>query len=800
MQIQSFEAESQRVTAPRILTGPSYGCVDGDTLARRTLRGWFLIILLIVCSRASLVIGQVPVAPIVPSPAQSVLILVSGGYGVPARDRYVAELVDVLKKKGGIAVRDIHVEYLDLDRHSESDERARLAFLLKRKYAGADIKLVFCLLQPALNFLLKDIPEVAPQAPVLSWLAQLPPGTNVGNRRFVFQSSALDFGGTLQRALELFPRTERVIVIQGNSEEELARKETIRIQLEPWQGKLQIENTQALSADEIEVKLANAPKNTIIMGVGIVRDAKGQVFIPIEFIQRMLKTAKAPFFVLFDTNVGTGTVGGMVSRVIDEAASLSGLGLDVLHGTIRLSGPVSHITGASVPTFDWQQVERWGANPSILPVETVFINRPTSLWGQYKTEVTATLGIILTLGSLIVALLIFNRRLEQSRAIATEAEERFRVIVHRAPEAILVYDFDHRRIVDANPMAERLFGCSRETLLQRGLERFYSHYQDEGGVIDSIDDNGRRVIAGEELMFERAIHSDDGRDLTCEVRLTLLPYRDQRLIRASFIDITERKLSEETLRANETRFRAVTQTARDAIVTIDSAGAIADCNSAGEMLFGYTEAELSGQNLTLLMPPRFRKRHEESMQRRLADGGVPLGGKSVEMIGQRKDGSEFPLELSISQWATTQGHFFTGFMRDISERKKAVDALRGSEELFRSLVQAAPFGIVVNDPNGVVEYINSTFSEILGYTLEDIPNIAAWRERAYPNPDYRQLVMAEWQRAIVAKTDPGPVDRSFLVRHKDGRSRDIRFVAIPLSDRRTLVTVQDITERKQAHE
>jgi len=135
-------------------------------------------------------------------------------------------------------------------------------------------------------------------------------------------------------------------------------------------------------------------------------------------------------------------------------------------------------------------------------------------------------------------------------------------------------------------------------------------------------------------------------------------------------DISESKRVEMALRDSEKRYRAVTETARNAIITIDSAGTVVNSNPACERLFGYPEAELLGQPLTLLIPPRFRRRHQEGFERRLADGAPCLGGNAIEVFGLRKDGSEFPLELSVAQWTTDQGRFFTGIMVDITERKK----------------------------------------------------------------------------------------------------------------------------------
>ena len=153
----------------------------------------------------------------------------------------------------------------------------------------------------------------------------------------------------------------------------------------------------------------------------------------------------------------------------------------------------------------------------------------------------------------------------------------------------------------------------------------------------------------------------------------------------NFAREAERKRAIKLLEENEQHFRAVTESANDAIITADGGGNIMGWNAAAERLFGYTGAETSGQPLTVLMPERFRSLHSAGLAR-VAAGGMPhVIGKTVELAGLRKDGSEFPLELSLSQWQAADGQFFTGIIRDITERKRVEATLRESEERYRSL-------------------------------------------------------------------------------------------------------------------
>jgi len=124
------------------------------------------------------------------------------------------------------------------------------------------------------------------------------------------------------------------------------------------------------------------------------------------------------------------------------------------------------------------------------------------------------------------------------------------------------------------------------------------------------------------------------------------------------------------LRASAARQRAIIQTATDAIVTTGAAGTIVAWNPAAERMFGYTEAEVIGQPLTLLIPQRYQDGHLSGINRVQAGGERRMVGRTVELHGLAKSGSEFPFEFSLSEWETSEGKFFTGIIRYITERKK----------------------------------------------------------------------------------------------------------------------------------
>jgi PAS domain S-box-containing protein len=144
-------------------------------------------------------------------------------------------------------------------------------------------------------------------------------------------------------------------------------------------------------------------------------------------------------------------------------------------------------------------------------------------------------------------------------------------------------------------------------------------------------------------------------------------------------EIADRKHAEEDLRSSEERHRVIVEAAHDAVVSMDERGSILLANASTRRIFGYDPVEIVGKPMTVLMPEMMRKLHENGFRRYLATGKRHLDWQGVEVTAQRKDGQEFPVEVSFGE-LTSDGHkVFTGFIRDISERKQAEDQLRASE-------------------------------------------------------------------------------------------------------------------------
>ncbi|MFZ2855810.1 MAG: PAS domain S-box protein, partial [Rhodocyclaceae bacterium] len=216
------------------------------------------------------------------------------------------------------------------------------------------------------------------------------------------------------------------------------------------------------------------------------------------------------------------------------------------------------------------------------------------------------------------------------------------------------------------------------------------------------------------------------------------------------------------VRESEARFRAVAHTARDAIITTDVGGRIVDWNPAAEHLFGYSAAEVSGQELTLIIPQRFQKAAMKGFRRMLNGDPERRDGSSAELITQRKDGQEVLVERAVALWETTTGRFFTTTMRDIGPRRREEENNRRLLAENETILRNALVGIVYLKRRRVVS-CNRRFEEILGYGPGEL--IGESSQRFY---DSQETFEALGERAYSALLTTTNYTEEVMLRRKDG--------------------------------
>jgi PAS domain S-box-containing protein len=346
----------------------------------------------------------------------------------------------------------------------------------------------------------------------------------------------------------------------------------------------------------------------------------------------------------------------------------------VKKGVLKVDFPYKHKNGS----------KRWWALEAVTLTDTLFL--------FYIKDITLRKELEDSLLTYQNELEKQNKELERQNDEIKLAKNLAEVVSHKYTE---LYDFApsgfftlsyEKRIKELNHSGALMLGEERSRLAGRNFISFIS--DDSRPTFNSFfQDIQRRK---EKQICEVVLKTDTIQPTYVHIEGLFDLNNEQILL--NVIDISELKNIEKVLRESEEKFRAVTQSANDAIITANDSGIILTWNSGAEKIFGYKEKEIIGKNLATLMPESFASKHSKSFINQLNSRERYIIGKTTEFTGLHKSGNEFPLELSLSEWETTSGKFFTGIIRDITERKVAENILRYSESNLATAQRIAHIG------------------------------------------------------------------------------------------------------------
>ena len=280
---------------------------------------------------------------------------------------------------------------------------------------------------------------------------------------------------------------------------------------------------------------------------------------------------------------------------------------------------------------------------------------------------------------------------------------------------------------------------------------------------------------------------------------------EQNTLRSSHAQAVSSAISEREERLREqreyvTQLQTVMMMAADGIVTTDETGVIESFNEAAGWIFGYAPEDVIGQNVSILMPSPDRERHDEYLAQYVKAGGQGLFNYAREVTGQRRDGTSFPLELSVSDVAIGSRRIFTGILRDITQRKKEEEELKRLHLKNEMILNSAGEGIVGLDEDGKIVFVNPAAASMLGWEPAELVG-KVHHELAHhsrPNGDPYPPQRCPVHRTLRDGTVPR-IDNEVFWR-KDGTSFPVEYTSTPIrEDDRIIgavVTFRDVTEKR----
>jgi two-component system sensor kinase FixL len=283
-------------------------------------------------------------------------------------------------------------------------------------------------------------------------------------------------------------------------------------------------------------------------------------------------------------------------------------------------------------------------------------------------------------------------------------------VINSAVDGIIVIDASGT--VEAfNPGAERLFGYPAAEVIGRNVNLLMPspYHEEHDGYLSRYLQTGQAKIigAGRDVTGRRR----DGSTFPLHLSVGEMSIDGERKFTGVLHDLSSRIALEQQLRASEARWRAIVDSAVDGIVVIDARGRIEAFNPAAERLFGYAERDVVGQNVTVLMPSPYREEHDGYLGRYLATGTRTIIGTGRQVEGRRRDGTTFPLHLSVGEIMLGGERKFTGILHDLSARVRIEAELREQASMARVGEMAAVIAHEVKNPlagvRGAISVIGS---------------------------------------------------------------------------------------------
>ena len=388
-----------------------------------------------------------------------------------------------------------------------------------------------------------------------------------------------------------------------------------------------------------------------------------------------------------------------------------------------------------------------------------------------------------------IVIVISERRSVENQV--RESGERYRLLFENNPFPMWIYDVQSLRFLAVNNVACLSYGYSQSEFLKMTIKDIRPE-EDTPAVLNEIASNDQKISGPKVWRHQKK----DGTLIDVEITSDELEFEGRLARRVLALDITERRRAEIAIRESEARLRNIVDTALDGVITMNHEGQIVAFNPAAERIFGHRRSAVIGKGMAnLLIPPSLREKHQRGLARYLATGKGPVLGQRIEITALRSDGTEFPVELSITRVGVTEPPVFTGFVRDITVFKQA----QVVHERLAAIVESSDDAIISKDLNGIITTWNKGAAKMFGYSLEEISgkpmSILIPQDRAHE------------ETGILAHIVKGEsIDHFETVRiRKDGRPIDVSVTISPMKNGDGKIIgaskiARDITESKRSED
>jgi PAS domain S-box-containing protein len=604
---------------------------------------------------------------------------------------------------------------------------------------------------------------------------------------------------TLQAALRLRPGTKHVAVVGGVGEFDRYIEGIAKEGLRPYESSLDFIYLTELDMSALLERLKHLPDHTVVYHTSVTQDAAGNRFIDAtQSVPLIATAANAPVFVMDDVDTGTGAVGGDVLSWAAIGRTVAEISVSILNGKRPQDTPI--VESRNVYLFDWHALQRWGLKETDLPPGSVVFNRQPTIWESYKWYIVGGIVVILAETLLMFGLLWQRTRRRKAETELAVTYDRLRLAIEAGKTVGWDWNIKSGRVRRFGDL-QTVFGIQSSTFSGH-IEDFRRlvHPEDRELVWKGLSEarQNRKPYAAE----FRVVRSDEAvRWITARGKFYYASNGDAERMLGMAVDITDRKQAEQKLHESQEQLAGIVGSAMDAIIAINEEQRIVLFNTAAEKMFGCTAVEAIGSTADRFIPQRFRAEHRAHI-RRFGESGVTsraMGALSTPCAA-RANGQEFPIDASISHVEADGRNLFTVIIiRDITERRRAEEAVRESEERFRLVANTAPVMIWMSGPDKLRNYFNQPWLEFTGRPVKaELGN--GWAEGVHPED--LKLCVDTYTRAFDLRES---FQMQYRLRRHDGEYRWVFDTGVPRfnpdgSFAGYIGSCIDVTDRKLAED
>jgi len=674
---------------------------------------------------------------------------------------------------GGVPLENQFFDSLDLRRNPDPAYRKVLLEQLRLKFRHRRFDLIVTIYPEALDFALNEARGLFAATPILALYmpADTAPPTTEANRRIFWQAARLDIRGTLEIALALDPAAKRVFVVSGAHEVDRRQEARARVELKPWENRLEFRYLSGLPLDAMLTTLAGAPPDSLVLLLPVSSDVAGKLYFSPEVAQRVAQASTAPVFGVLESSLGRGIVGGVLYSFEHVGASAGRLALEILRGGPAAGTAPSVLEVPPAPMFDWRELKRWNLNVDAVPPGSVIINREYTLWERNRTAVIVA-TFVLVVQSLLIVSLAVNR--VQRQRVERQLAEQLRIETLLADLSARFVHLPAGQIESAIQDAQRriceILDLDRSTLLQvpqdepdtMRITHIYTPPETPPipariDMRDFIPWTLQKILRGETMTLATlaALPPEAARDRENLQRygtksLVAIPLfaegavfgalsfaatraerewpenivKGFRMVAEVIANALARRRADQALRDSQARLTLAAASADARLWEMDPETARVWMTEEGRAFHGVTSPEaLSLDQVTNSIHPDDRESWRQSIQQAL-ESGQPM---RTEFRVIRPDGTV--------RWFVAQGRphvdavgkpsRMLGVSIDVTERRQMEERLRTSEALSGGVLSSLPGHMVILDRSGATLRTSDAWREFAAGNGASDPTVMA---------------------------------------------------------------------------